>query len=323
MMRDVILNFPEQLQWNPRIENEGNLERKEIAVVCGMGGSHLAADFLSAWDPSLDIIVHKEYDLRGIPESVLSASLIVVASYSGNTEEAVSAFLKAKEKNLAVAVIAKGGALLELAKKESAPYARVPDTGIQPRAALGFCLLALLKILGKEDMLKEAQKIADMLRPEALERKGMEIAEQIAGKTPIFYASGQNYPFAFSWKIRCNEGAKIPAFCSEIPEANHNEMTGFDIMAGTKVLSEKFCFIFLTDDKDDIRIQKRMSITMQMYEDRGFQVLEVPLEGGAFLDRAFSSLITADWVALRLSEIYGTEPEQVPMVEEFKRRMAR
>lgn len=94
-------------------------------------------------------------------------------------------------------------------------------------------------------------------------------------------------------------------------------------MAGTKVLSEKFCFIFLTDDKDDIRIQKRMSITMQMYEDRGFQVLEVPLEGGAFLDRAFSSLITADWVALRLSEIYGTEPEQVPMVEEFKRRMAR
>jgi len=109
-----------------------------------VGGSHLGADILKMLDLKFEILVHKNYGLQNLNLEELKKSLIILDSYSGNTEEVISSFLEAQKLNLNFVIIASGGKLIELAKKFKKPYIRIPYTGIQPRHALGFQMLALL-----------------------------------------------------------------------------------------------------------------------------------------------------------------------------------
>lgn len=318
-MEEVILNFPKQFEWEPHIQNSGQLERRKILIVAGMGGSHLAADIVQAWNPALDIIVHSDYRLYGIPESVLQNSLIVANSYSGNTEETVSAFKEGVSRHIPVSAIGIGGKLLDLAKQYNVPYIQIPDTGIQPRMALGFTLKALAAMAGLDDLAKKAGKLALLLKPEEFKKQGEELAKKLQKKIPVIYASKKNYAVAYNWKIKFNETGKIPAFYNVFPELNHNEMAGFDVRESTKNLSEQFHFIFLKDSKDDERIQKRMEVSQKMYAERGFPVEIIDLKGSSKLERIFSSLLLADWTAYYLAALHGVDPEQTLMIEEFKK----
>lgn len=320
-MKDAILNFAKQFAWEPEIENEENLQRKDLVIAAGMGGSHLAADILRMRDPFLDIVVNSDYDLAGISGNVLQNSMVVVVSYSGNTEEAISAFETAIKKEISVVAISIGGKLLELAKSCNAPFVQIPDTGIQPRMAIGFLLMALLKVVGRDDLLKEARELQGVLDTKSLEKQAQEIVVKLQDKIPVMYASLRNCGLSYIWKIKLNEGVKIPAFCSAIPEANHNEINGFSAEGKTQDLALSFAPVFLVDEADDPRIKKRMAITKKMYEGRGISCMDISLRGYSIFEKVFSSVLLCDWIVLRLSEYYGTDPEQVPMVEEFKKLM--
>ena len=329
MLKDVILNFPQQFAFEPVIENAQNLKKTDKFILIGMGGSHLSAgivkvclatrDMAQTEKPELDIRIHRNYGLPKLKEEVLSESLVILSSYSGNTEEVIDAFLEAKEKGLSTAVITIGGKLLELAQENQTPYVQMPDTGIEPRFALGYSLKSLLKILGDEEALKEVSVLAEVLKPADYENQGRILAEKLKGYVPIIYSSAHNLELAYIWKIKFNETAKIPAFCNRLPELNHNEITRFDIKESTKGLSEKFHFIFLKDENDDPRILKRMAILEKLYKDRGLPVEIIELKGQNIFHKIFSSLILADWASFYTAEIYGVEAEAVPMVEEFKK----
>ncbi|MDP2734601.1 MAG: bifunctional phosphoglucose/phosphomannose isomerase, partial [bacterium] len=293
-----------------------------IAVIAGMGGSHLAADIMQVWDSSLDIVVQSDYGFSGIPGSVLKDSLIVASSYSGNTEETLSVFEEAQKRGLPLAALSTGGNLLELAKKHGVPYAQIPDTGIQPRMALGYMLRGLAALTMQERLLKESALLSKKLRPGEREAKGKELAGRLKGKIPVIYSSRRNQPVAYNWKIKFNESSKIPAFFNVFPELNHNEMTGFDVIGATRELTEKLCVIVLKDGDDHPRVQKRMEELEKLYRDRGVSIESIRLEGDTALEKIFNSLLVADWTALHVAELYGTEPEEVPMVEEFKKRIA-
>lgn len=322
MLRDVILNFASQFSYEPVIENAEGIKRADKFIVVGMGGSHLAAGIVKVWNPELDLRIHRNYGLPELKEKILKENLIILSSYSGNTEEVIDAFLKAKEKGLSTAVITIGGKLLELAQENKTPYVQMPGTGIQPRMALGYSLKALLKILGEEEALKEVSTLAESLKPTDYENQGRVLAEKLKGYVPIIYSSAHNLELAYNWKIKFNETGKIPAFCNRLPELNHNEMTGFDVKESTKSLSEKFHLIFLEDQNNDPRIQKRMAILKKLYKDRGLPVEIVELKGQNVFHKIFSSLILADWTSFYTAEIYGVEAEQVPMVEEFKKLLS-
>lgn len=118
--------------------NENQLREKEKVVVCGMGGSHLAADILKDLRPDLRLSIHHSYGLPGWKQDELKKSLIILTSYSGNTEEVLDAYALARNLNLTTAAISVGGRLLELVQKDNIAYVQMPDTGIQPRSALGF-----------------------------------------------------------------------------------------------------------------------------------------------------------------------------------------
>src|SRR3989339_1606903 len=138
--------------------------------------------------------------------------MIIASSYSGNTEETISVFEGAQKQNIARSVIAKGGILLETAKEEGLPYIQIPDTGVQPRSALGFSFKALAKMVGRDDLVEQASKVGAQLQSENFEEQGRRIAEKLRGKIPLVYASQKNYSVAYNWKIKFNETAKIPAF---------------------------------------------------------------------------------------------------------------
>ena len=319
MMKESIENFAEQFSYNPVIENQENWGRAEKFLLCGMGGSHWQGDIVRLLCPALDLAIHSDY---GLPRYIDKKRAVIASSYSGNTEEPISSFMEAKEKGFSLAVSTTGGKLLEMAKGNTSPYIQIPDTGIQPRSALGYATRALLKLVGEEAMFEEVGELAKKLSPVDLEKKGEELAKALFGKVPVIYSSRRNGAIANNWRIRFHESAKIPAFSNVFPELNHNEMTGFDVIDSTKGLSENIAFVFLKDSQDDERIQKRMEVVKEQYRERGLQVEALELEGEGLGKRIFSSVVLADWTALHTAKLYGTEPEKVPMVEEFKRRIA-
>lgn len=321
-MDKAIKDITSQFSFNPIIENESKIKSAESLVLCGMGGSHLAAGILKIYNPTLDIYIHRDYGLPLLSEKRFRDSLFVASSYSGNTEETLDFAEQAFAARYNLAIISTGGKLIEFAKENRLPYIQIPNTGIQPRNALGLSIIALSKLIGVDEALAEIQKLGSQLDPKSFESAGQKIAEELKGKVPVIYSSRSNLAVAYNWKIKFNETAKIPAFYNVLPELNHNEMTGFDVVDATKNLSAGFHFIFLEDSDDSPKIMRRMLVLRKLYEDRGLPVKVVELKGKTIFEKIFNSLILADWVALSLSGIYGTEPDQVPMVEEFKKLIA-
>lgn len=320
MMSDAIKSFPSQFKFEPLVARPMRGPKHDRFFYIGMGGSHLAADLALRWNPALPMSVRSDY---GLPPEVKQAKrpFVIAGSYSGNTEETIDGYREARRRKIPVAVIASGGRLIEMAKKDGAPFIMLPSTGIQPRMALGFGLRAVLKLVGDAKGLRESAKLAKTLKPMSYKKSGDALAKRLRRRVPIIYASARNQAIAYNWKIKFNETGKIPAFYNVLPELNHNEMTGFDVARMTKKLSSLFHFIFLTDKNDHPRVQKRMTILLQLYTERGLFVETIPITGKNAFDQIFASLITADWTAVALAEHYGLESEQVPMVEAFKKLM--
>jgi glucose/mannose-6-phosphate isomerase len=324
MIQNDIKNYAAQFAYQPVLENAGKLKKKFTKfIVVGMGGSHLSASILGAWHPELDITVWSNYGLPKFSEKTLKGSLIILSSYSGNTEETLDAFAVAHAKKYPTAVIAADGKLIRLADKAGVPYVKMPhDHAMQPRMATGFSLMALLAVMGEKAWMLEARELAKQLHPAREERRGQDLAKRLYGSVPIIYVSQRNTAIGQNWKIKFNETGKIPAFTNVVPELNHNEMTGFDAKEKTAPLSREFRFVFLKDGLDDRRILKRMSVLEKLYHDRGFKVEIVLLQGKNEIQKIFNALILADWTAYHTAKLYGVDPEQVPMVEELKKLIA-
>ncbi|MBI1957290.1 MAG: hypothetical protein HYS44_02435 [Candidatus Niyogibacteria bacterium] len=322
MMEQALRDFPRQLEFEPTIENEGALRRAKRVIVCGMGGSNLATGLVAAAHPREDVRAHRDYGLPILPNGDLEASLVVANSHSGNTEETLDAFDRAEERGLALAAMTTGGKLLERAEKNSIPLIRIPAGDLQPRSALGFHVRALLKLMGDEQGLAEIKKLASGLDGDAAEKRGKVIAKKLTGSIPMIYASGRNKTLSHIWKVKINETAKSPAFCNVFPELNHNEMTGFDVGQAVKPVFGNFHFLFLRDLDDHPKIVKRMTETATIFKKLGYGVDDVELEGSGPWEKIVRMLLISDWATFYLARAYGVDPEAVPLVEEFKKRMA-
>jgi glucose/mannose-6-phosphate isomerase len=320
-MEESIKKISEQFAYEPVIENQSAYTSSERFILGGMGGSHLAADILKTRRPGIELYVHRNYGLPPFDEDFLKSALCIASSYSGNTEETLSFFNEAYQRGLNVMAISTGGELLERAKELGRPYIELPQTGIQPRMALGYFLIALATIIGDKEVLSELGALATDLKSEESRVEAVELAKSLENHIPVIYTSAENVWIAYNWKIKFNETSKIPAFYNVIPEVNHNEMTGFDSIESTRKLSAPFRFIFIKDSADHPLIRKRMDILEKLLEERGHEVISRELSGKTQLERIFNSLTLADWTALELSTLYSTEPEAVPMVESFKKML--
>ena len=307
----AILSWPEQLAWSPVVANQARLLPADKFVVCGMGASPLAAGLMKVVNPYLDLLIHRDYDLPKLPDYFLGAARVVCISYSGQTAETLSTFEAAAKQGLNTAVIATGGELLERAKTGARPYVQIP-TAVQPRLAIGYILKALAALLG--------QTVTASVEPTAWRPAGEALAGRLTGKIPLLYAAAPRWWLAYTWKIKMNETAKVPAFANVLPELNHNEMEGFS----DSVQNRQFYALYLCDARDDARVAKRFEALAKLNEARGLagEVVDSPTSGnGNDWSGVINSLILADWTTLALARARQLDPAAVPTIEQFKKLM--
>ena len=329
-MYDSILKFAEQLSFKPEIKN-GQVEARGLPaathaaqagkkiIIAGMGGSNLSGGLLRIFDPSVDVVLHRDYGLPSLQQNVLAESLLIASSYSGNTEETLDFLEHALRIGLWSAVIASGGKLLARAQEERLPYVQIPNNVIQPRVAVGLSLVALAALTGRDDLIGELSRIATVLVPSAEEAEGKRITDALSGFIPLVYASNQNRSIAYNWKIKINETAKTPVFMNVFPELNHNEFASF--AKNEKGPQTPFKLLLIRDDEDHERIQKRMDITASLLSENGISAVETSMTGTTRLERALRLLVRADWTAYHLALSYGVNPDNIPAIEEFKEKM--
>ena len=327
-MQQIILDFPRQFQVGIRaakkvfLKSDIFLVPPENIIVCGMGGSALPGDILVTLRP-LDVFVHKSY---GLPPQAGNNSLIICISYSGNTEETLSAFSEAISKKLSVIAITTGGKLAKLCKQYKAPVAIIPPPYIPPRLALGVQFAALLQILNNHNLLpqpyiEEILKIGKNLKSAKLATQGKKIGQKIFQKIPIIYAPKQFRAVSLIWKNSLNETAKVLCLNNYFPELNHNETVGFWKINEMQISNKKLSVIILRDLQDHTRILKQMKITKDIINQEGIKVEFVNMQGGTWLEKIFSTILLGFWTSYWLALEYKIDPTPVKTIIELKRRL--
>jgi glucose/mannose-6-phosphate isomerase len=299
-------------------------------AVCGMGGSAIGADLVLACLPGLSVpaTVVRGYAL---PEWVGPETLVVVVSYSGETEEALSCAAQARSRGCVPVCVSSGGSLAAFAEAEGLPLVVVPG-GRQPRAAVGSLSMPLLATLEASGLCHEhasevdaaaAQLEADnaILGPGAPEEgnPAKALARRLEKRLAVVYGAGPTGPVARRWKGQINENAKAPAFFNELPELDHNELMGWTSMPH---VTSATVALFLHDESGEERLARRAELTSREYEALGVATELVAARGSSRLVRLFSLVQLGDYVSCYLALLYGVDPTPVDAIQAFKASLA-
>ncbi len=324
----IAMAQPSQALWAAEIKNV-DLDMADIdtIVVAGMGGSALAAGVVKSW-----LRIKKPFEVvrkYNLPAYVNEKTLVIASSYSGNTEEALSALEEAESLGAKVAIIAAGGQLIDAAQETGYPFVQLP-TGYQPRMAVTFNLRALVQILEAygmvENKFEEIAATTDWLQEQAAtwgadvpvtENLAKQLAEQAAGKTAVIYSGSRMAPVGYKWKISFNENAKNVAFCNELPEFNHNEFLGWD----SHPVDKPFVVFDLISGFEHPQILKRFEITDRLLSGKRPKSIPVELQGESVIAQMLWGALLADFVSIYLAILNGVDPTPVELIEKLKQEL--
>tara|TARA_B100001027_G_scaffold133855_1_gene92716 strand:- start:1480 stop:2475 length:996 start_codon:yes stop_codon:yes gene_type:complete len=312
------------------LESSSNLEKisYENLLIMGMGGSGVAGDVMKVLSNEIsdkNITVLKDYS---IPKQVIKLSpLCLFISYSGNTEEILSSINDAKENNLDWIVISSGGKLIDIAIEEDKEYIKIP-IGLQPRAAFGYLILAISKILDIAEssnyvsQLNEVSSYLENLSKKAdesdINKLSIDICEKIDKKTVIIY-SGTDLSQVISsrWKTQINENAKSKAFVGNLPEVHHNEILSWNAdMDGSK---KNYIIILIRDKNENDQIKKRFELTKQLIGEK-VDITEVNLDNQeSTLKTLLELVLLGDLVSLNLARKHAINPNNIDTIEKLKK----
>lgn len=329
-MLSQIQSLGSQLRWAADLTPPPIGTNSEI-VVSGMGGSGIAGDYAGAVASPYGtrVTVHKGYG--PVPLwAVRQRPLVIAASYSGNTEETLDFVLAAKESGLAVATVTTGGRLGELSQENSWPTIGLPS-GMQPRAALGYMVGAVIRLLESahavDDQglaLVESAGMAERDTAEGSDRwkEAEQIADGLAGRIAIVYGGGPvSGVVAQRWKTQINENAKTPAWWSLLPELDHNEINGWEAMPETT--RKTLGIVTLRDRSDHDRVSDRLAHTSALTEEAVPWVGEVTATGTSLLARLLSLTVVGDLASWMLAGRAGVDPVPVATIEKLKGLLAK
>ena len=187
--------------------------------------------------------------------------------------------------------------------------------------AIGYAMLALLRMLGKPEHEAKLRAAGGALDTAAIKAAGETLAEKLRERLPLVYASRANEAIAYFWKITFNETAKIPAFTNAVPEVCHNELSGFDVVPSTASLSQNMTGIFLHDLSDNPRNEKRLTLIAELMREKGLGALDAELSGSDAFSKTLSGVLTGVATALALAHHYGVPDAKTPLISDFKSRM--
>jgi len=328
----VIASQYEQARYAVPVQNAAHDDRTITSVVvAGMGGSALAAlvaKVLLNRELPISFEVVRTYDL---PEYVNEHTLVIASSYSGNTEETLSALEQAQEKGAQVGILASGGKLIEAASTRDIAYVTLPS-GIQPRMAVLYNLRGLFALLENfgvvgSKWLEELASLADWLEAETNQwtpniptenNYAKQVALQAVGKSPVFYGSPLTAPLAYKWKISWNENAKNVAFWNEYPEFNHNEFLGWS----SHPVEKPFAVFDVKSKFDKPRILQRFELSDRLLSGLRPHALTLELKGETLLAQLVWGSILADFASTYVAILNEVDPTPVVLIEKLKQELA-
>jgi glucose/mannose-6-phosphate isomerase len=291
-------------------------------AICGMGGSAIGADLAAAAVGSRahnPIYTLRRYDL---PPWVGEETAVLCSSYSGNTEETLSCYQAARTAGAQLIALTTGGKLAEAARADGVPVIGVPS-GMQPRVAVGYMAVCSLEVAalcgaapslrGEVEAAAELQrKLADEWGPDAREDSlAKSLARTLQGSITVVYGAGLTAPAARRWKTQINENAKLHAFFAELPEADHNEICGWES-------GEPLSVVFLDDSTLHPRLRRRIELTAEIARDGAKAVEVVESRGESAFERVMSLVFLGDLMSVYLAVLGGADPTPVAVLERFK-----
>lgn len=298
-------------------------------VICGMGGSaiggEIARDCLLE-NLSVPVAVNREYRLPGYAGH---ESLVVVSSYSGDTEETVSSFEDALRRSASIVALSTGGEVARLAGEHGVPLFRLPG-GYQPREALPSMLFFFLHLLSAwcrdldlESEVSEALEVAGTLCPvladPATENEALDAARAIVGSMPVVYSSSRHLAGVTArWRSQLAENSEMLSITNLLPEMNHNEVMGWSRKSPPFPLS----VLFLDDPGEHPRIKLRWRYTRELIEPLASGVTEIRAEGKGLLARMLSLICKGDFVSLYHSCLRGVDPTTIANIRFLKDRLS-
>ncbi|MBN2537357.1 bifunctional phosphoglucose/phosphomannose isomerase [candidate division WOR-3 bacterium] len=327
-MLELVMGLPEQLaEAGTRCLPAGIPGRRgwSTVVVVGMGGSAISGDIarsLMLDSCAVPVISCRDYD---IPAAVTKRTLLVALSYSGNTEETLSAYRQAVGTGCRRVVVTSGGELARLARAEHDPVIAVPS-GIPPRAALGYLLGSLLPVLehaGLGEFRGQLDEAVGLLaaRRDAWRRRAVTLAARLVDRLPLVLSTSRLLDCAADrWRCQLNENAKVICHTSRLPEHNHNEVVG---MGRPAELAQRTVIIGLLERETHPRTSLRLRHVLAIARDGYEQAVRLRAEGRSPLARVLSLSMLGDLVSVELARLTGVDPMPVRRIDKLKRRLAR
>ncbi len=333
-MYDSIWNFPDNLRDAFIIGEKISLKNKyyniQNIIIAGMGGSAIGGDMVAILEKSnikIPYIVCRDYN---VPEWVSSNSLVICSSYSGNTEETISVFHKSIDRGASICGITTGGKLLKLLKDNNKDYIKIPE-GLQPRAAVAYSFIPMIKLLEKIGLLNSNLKFWFEKTIDTLDKNrvyyGAEesknpvysLANKLYKKIPIIYSDSSTMRInAVRLKGQLNENGKMLAYCNELPELNHNEIVGWQ---NNQEIFKHLCVLWLEDESDNGRTKIRKTITESILNETNISQYSIKFEGDSFQERFLNMVHFGDWLSFWCAILHKTDPSPVEKIIKLKNEL--
>jgi glucose/mannose-6-phosphate isomerase len=266
-----------------------------------------------------------------VPAYVNKDTLFIADSYSGNTEETISALEQAETRGAQIAIIAGGGKLEQIAAEKNYPFIKLPKVE-QPRYAT-FCnykavitFLVAAGVVKADDVYPALERAADYVEraiggwlptvPTTI-NPAKQLAQELIGKSIVVYGGPKMFPAAYKWKISFNENAKQVAWVNELPEFNHNEFIGWS----KQPVDKPYAVIDLRSNLEHPRVQKRFEVTARLLSGMRPEPHVVQAEGDDVLGQLLWTVAYGDFVTLYVALLNGINPAPVDLVESFKKAL--
>lgn len=323
-MKDLVQNFTAQLTEAKTIADKaiispGNDIRN--IIISGLGGSGIGGTVISELVSdvcTVPITINKDYFL---PAFVNQHTLVIISSYSGNTEETLNAMHQAIAKKAQLACITSGGKVLELAKQHQFDFIEIPG-GHPPRSCMGYSLVQLIKVLqvkGFADvkLFSDIEKAIQVLENENtnIKQEASTISKKLLNKIPVLYSLGSCEGVSVRFRQQINENSKMLCWHHVFPEMNHNELVGWT----TK--NDDLAVITFHTSFDYERTKKRYELCKPLFEKYASIVIDITAKGESKLEQFFYLINMGDWISCYLADLKGIDPVEVNVITNLKNQL--
>ncbi len=334
--KKILLDFHKQIKESEALVDHAKIrikaEKIQRILYFGMGGSAIAGNLL--YDTLFDQLKAPIDIVRGYdcPAYCNENTLVIASSYSGNTEETLSAIKNVKKTGATVLTITSGGELKKIAESNKWNLINIPG-GLPPREALGYSFFLVYHVLGRVSLLNEytpnTKKVAALVQDIAIRNDhaqsdgrvfSQELAKTIKGKIPVIYSTAPYLnTISRRWQNQFHENSKSMSFANVVPEMNHNEIVGWE--QDTDLL-KNLVVIFLENEDPHPRIKKRIELTKKIIQKKGAQVVELYTQGKTRIEKVFSLIVLGDWVSYYLAIYYKKDPIAIKNIDYLKGELA-